>query len=82
MPSPLTVREVLRLLRRDGWILERQRGTSHRQFKHPSKAGKVTVAGKEGVELDPGTLRSIFQQAGLPWPPPPKMAKGKRKKQK
>lgn len=79
MSTPLPVREVLRLLRRDGWTLDRQRG-SHRQFRHPTKPGVVTVSGKDGDDLDSGTLHSIFQQAGLPWPPPPKKAKGKRKK--
>lgn len=79
MPITLTVREVLRLLRRDGWALARHRG-SHRQFEHPSKPGTVTVAGKEGDEIDTGTLRSIFDQASLPWPPE-RPAKAKRKKQ-
>lgn len=78
MPTTLTVRTVLRLLRRDGWTIDRQRGTSHRQLKHPTKSGTVTVAGKEGDDIDPGTLRSIFDQAGLPWPPTVK-GKGKRK---
>jgi predicted RNA binding protein YcfA (HicA-like mRNA interferase family) len=41
----MTVREVLRKLADDGWQLARQRG-SHRQFRHPSKPGLVTVAGK------------------------------------
>ena len=74
MPTPLTVREVLRLLRRDGWTLARQRG-SHRQLKHPTKSGTVTVAGAPGDDIDTGTQQSIFQQAGLSWPPAPKRKK-------
>ncbi len=35
-------REVLRLLRRDGWLLRNARG-SHHQFTHPDKPGRVTV---------------------------------------
>ncbi|MGM9868868.1 MAG: type II toxin-antitoxin system HicA family toxin [Sodaliphilus sp.] len=31
--------EVLRMLKRDGWLQVAQRG-SHLQFKHPTKAGK------------------------------------------
>ena len=60
----MKVREVLRILMDDGWILVRQRG-SHRQFKHTSKRGLVTVAGKLSNELAPGTLNSILKQAGL-----------------
>jgi len=55
---------VLRMLKDDGWTLVRQRG-SHRQLKHASKRGLVTVAGKLSNELAPGTLNSILKQAGL-----------------
>ena len=60
----MKVRDVLRLLADDGWYLARSRG-SHQQFKHASKGGLVTVAGHPGDELAPGTLNSIFKQAGL-----------------
>ena len=60
----MKVREVLRTLRADGWYLVATRG-SHRQFKHPTKLGRVTVAGKPSDDLSPGTLSSILKQAGL-----------------
>lgn len=60
----MKVRDVLALLRADGWNLVRTRG-SHRQFKHPSKPGTVTIAGKSGLDLPVKTLRSILEQAGL-----------------
>lgn len=60
----MKVREVLRILEQDGWYLERTRG-SHRQFKHTSKVGVVTVPGKPNDDLAPGTLNSILKQAGL-----------------
>jgi predicted RNA binding protein YcfA (HicA-like mRNA interferase family) len=60
----MKVSQVLRLLHTDGWYLVAVRG-SHRQLKHPAKAGRVTVAGKPGDELAPGTLKSILRQAGL-----------------
>jgi predicted RNA binding protein YcfA (HicA-like mRNA interferase family) len=60
----MKVREVIRLLRSDGWVQITTRG-SHRQFKHSSKPGKVTVAGKPSVDIPPGTLNSILKQAGL-----------------
>ena len=48
----------------DGWILVATRG-SHRQFKHSTKPGRVTIAGKPSDDLAPGTLNSILKQAGL-----------------
>ncbi len=56
--------DVLSLLKSDGWYLVATEG-SHRQFKHPSKVGRVTVAGKPSDDLPPGTLNSILKQAGL-----------------
>jgi predicted RNA binding protein YcfA (HicA-like mRNA interferase family) len=60
----LKVREVIRLLERDGWFLVATSG-SHRQYKHPQKAGRATVAGKLSDDVAPGTLNSILKQAGL-----------------
>ena len=60
----MKVKEVIRLLEEDGWYLARTRG-SHRQFKHPTKSGTVTVSGKLSVDVPPGTLNSILKQAGL-----------------
>jgi predicted RNA binding protein YcfA (HicA-like mRNA interferase family) len=58
------VSEILRLLQQDGWNLVATRG-SHRQLKHPRKAGRVTVPGKPSDDLAPGTQNSIMKQAGL-----------------
>jgi predicted RNA binding protein YcfA (HicA-like mRNA interferase family) len=58
------VRDVIKLLERDGWYLVRTRG-SHRQYKHPVKRGLVTVAGKRSDDLAAGTLDSVLKQAGL-----------------
>lgn len=60
----MKVREVIKMLETDGWYLVRTRG-SHRQYKHPAKKGLVTVPGKLGDELAPGTLRSVMKQAGI-----------------
>jgi len=60
----MKVRELIRLLKKDGWRQVRQRG-SHRQFHHPTKPGTVTVSGKLGVDIPPGTLRNALKQAGL-----------------
>ena len=61
----MTVREVIKLIEGGGWRLDRQSG-SHRQFKHPTRPGLVTVAGKHSKTLAPKTLKSIYRQAGLP----------------
>jgi predicted RNA binding protein YcfA (HicA-like mRNA interferase family) len=58
------VAEMLKLLADDGWQVKRARG-SHRQFVHPTKPGKVTVAGKPSVTIKPKTEASILRQAGL-----------------
>ena len=60
----MKVRNVVKLIEDDGWHLARTRG-SHRQYKHPDKPGLVTIAGKPGDDLAPGTLGSILKQAGL-----------------
>ena len=60
----MKVRDVIRLIESDGWRHVRTRG-SHRQFQHPTKAGTVTVAGKLGLDVPPGTLNSILKQSGL-----------------
>jgi len=55
---------VLEMLKKDGWYLHSQNGSSHRQFKHPTKKGKVTVNKKPSETLDQEILNSIFKQAG------------------
>jgi predicted RNA binding protein YcfA (HicA-like mRNA interferase family) len=58
------VKEVIKLLEKDGWFLIATRG-SHRQYKHHHKLGRVTLPGKPSDDLAPGTLNSIFKQAQL-----------------
>lgn len=60
----MKVKDIIKLLEGDGWYLVRTKG-SHRQFKHPSKPGLVTLSGKLSVDVPPGTLNSILKQAGL-----------------
>lgn len=60
----MKVRDAIRMIEEDGWYLIAMRG-SHRQFKHRTKSGRVTVAGKPSEDLAPGTLNSILKQAGL-----------------
>jgi len=60
----MKIRDIIIRLREDGWYEIGQRG-SHRQFKHPVKRGRVTIAGHRNDDLAPGTLNSILEQAGL-----------------
>lgn len=62
--SGVKVRDVLKWLNADGWYLVATEG-SHRQFKHPTKVGRVTVPGKPKDDLPIGTLNSVLRQAGL-----------------
>ncbi len=57
--------EVIRRLKRDGWVLRNVRG-SHRQFVHPEKPGRVTVK-HPSKEIPIGTLRNIYRQANWKW---------------
>lgn len=60
----MKVRDVIKLLEKDGWYHLSTEG-SHRQFKHPKKPGRVTVAGHPGKDLARGTVNSILKQAQL-----------------
>lgn len=59
----MRARELEKILVEDGWYFVKQVG-SHRQFKHPSKPGKVTIPFHAG-DVDKGTANSILKQAGL-----------------
>lgn len=61
---PMKVREVIRLIESQGWRQVHQVG-SHRQYKHATKPGRVTIAGNLGDEMRAGTLASIKRQAGV-----------------
>ncbi len=63
----MKVRELIKLLERDGWRYVRTKG-SHRQYQHSVKSGTVTVAGKPSLDVPAGTLNSILKSAGLKQP--------------
>ena len=60
----MKIRDVIKLIEKEGWYLVATKG-SHRQYKHPSKPGRVTIAGHSGRDLAPGTLNSVLKQADL-----------------
>ncbi|MCK4385722.1 MAG: type II toxin-antitoxin system HicA family toxin [candidate division Zixibacteria bacterium] len=51
----MKVRDIIKLIEADGWYLVVTKG-SHRQYKHPTKIGRVTIAGNPNDDLAPGTL--------------------------
>jgi len=63
----MKIRDVIKLIEEDGWYLVVTKG-SHRQYKHPAKPGRVTIAGHLGDDLAPGTLNSVLKQARLEKP--------------
>ena len=60
----MKVRELIRIVEKDGWFMVRERG-SHKQFHHRLKKGLVTIPGHINDEVAKGTLNSILKQAGL-----------------
>jgi predicted RNA binding protein YcfA (HicA-like mRNA interferase family) len=62
--AAMKIRDIVKLIENDGWYLVTTRG-SHRQYKHPAKPGRVTIAGHPNNDLAPGTLNSVFKQAQL-----------------
>jgi len=60
----MKIRDVIKLIENDGWYLVTTKG-SHRQYKHPDKTGRVTIAGYPSYDLAPGTLNSVMKQAQL-----------------
>jgi len=64
MKRKYKVSEVLRLLKDDGWFIDRIAG-DHRQLRHNTKKGTVTVAGKLTETLKPKTQKSISEQSGV-----------------
>ena len=60
----MKVHDAIKLIEADGWYLIKTRG-SHKQFKHHTKPGRVTIAGHFNDDLAPGTLNSILKQAKL-----------------
>jgi predicted RNA binding protein YcfA (HicA-like mRNA interferase family) len=60
----MKVKQIIQRIEADGWYHLETKG-SHRQYKHPTKPGRVTIAGKLSDDLAKGTENSIMKQAGL-----------------
>lgn len=64
MGKTVKVSLILKALKKNGWEMVRQRG-SHRQFKHPTKKGTVTVNASESDDVWGDLLKSIEKQSEL-----------------
>lgn len=61
---PMNSREMISLLKRNGFVEVKGGKGSHRRFKNPS-TGKVTEVPFHSKELGKGLERQILKQAGL-----------------
>ncbi len=61
----MKAKDIERVIEADGWYRMKSKG--HRQYKHPSKSGRVTIPWhKDGsIDLNPKTLESIYSQAKI-----------------
>lgn len=60
----MKIRDLIKMIEKDGWYLTRTKG-SHRQYKHQTKKGLVTISGHPKDDIAPGTLNSVLKQADL-----------------
>jgi len=56
--------ELFKLLKRDGWIIIRQKG-SHIILRHPVKSEQLTIPNHPGKEVKKGLLKAIMKQANI-----------------
>lgn len=60
----MRAREIIKIIRADGWYEVKSNSGSHKQYEHATKKGKVTVPNHSG-DIPQGTLNNILKQAGL-----------------
>jgi len=62
----MTFSQIEKIVKDDGWHEIKSKATSHRQYKHPAKPGKITIAFHgRNAHIPPGTINQILKQAGL-----------------
>ena len=62
--ASVKVRDVIKMIEKDGWYHVGTEG-DHRQYKHRTKKGRVTISGHPDEDMPKGTLNNVFKQAGL-----------------
>ena len=59
----MKVRDIIKEVQSQGWVMDKRTGTNHRKFTHPVLKGYVIVSGNPGDDLPTGTLAGIRRQA-------------------
>lgn len=62
---PLTAREVIKKLKKAGFMFDRQAKGSHEIWYNPTTGRRTTVPNHPGIDIPKGTLRAIIREAGL-----------------
>ena len=65
MKKVFKVSEIIRILTKQGWYLDRFKGSSHRQYKHATIRRTITVDGKPSEDVSIDNLKSMESQSGL-----------------
>ncbi len=60
----MKVRDVIKKLKEDGWVLVRTEG-DHQNFRKEGTPNVVTVAGHDRDDITPGVLSDIRRKSGL-----------------
>jgi len=61
----MTSSEVIRKLKRAGFVFDRQAKGSHEIWYNPIAKKRTTVPNHPGREIPKGTLRAIMREAGV-----------------
>ena len=60
----MTAKEVIKILKKEGWKEIRQRG-GHKVFKKPNIKNNISVPFHSGKDIRKGTLSKIFKEANI-----------------
>ncbi|MDQ3399240.1 MAG: type II toxin-antitoxin system HicA family toxin [Deinococcota bacterium] len=61
----MKVKEVVKLIKADGWYLARHGKGDHKVYKHPAKPGIIVIDGKLSDDMPKGTRKQVLKAAGL-----------------
>ena len=64
MPS-LTARDVIKRLKKAGFVFDRQAKGSHEIWYNPATKRRITIPNHPGADIPKGTLKAIIKEAGL-----------------
>jgi predicted RNA binding protein YcfA (HicA-like mRNA interferase family) len=60
-----TAREVIKKLKKAGFVFDRQAKGSHEIWYNPTTKRRTTIPNHPGVDIPKGTLKAIIKEAGL-----------------